>query len=267
MISHFAAAAGRAGMTLSVPAASEPRDSDALANVRRVLIVNSDRLYSDLLRRSVQSLVTTAKVLIACTLADASAALAQQPVDILVTSVLAEDGEVLSALPDWVERRQVVRDALVVTSRKEPWVLEQLAQAPIRGVCDAQADIDEFSRALVAVADGGQYWTSTVRAALDRGRSVLSRVDLTPTERLVLAVIGAGADDTLAADELQMAPSTVASVRKQLHRKLGVQHRGALMQRAHEYGVVIINSGRVIRPGFSALWGERSASRRAKPAA
>jgi DNA-binding CsgD family transcriptional regulator len=60
---------------------------------------------------------------------------------------------------------------------------------------------------------------------------------LTPAQRRVLAVLGAGHDDVEAARLLKMSPHTVRKHREVLHRKLDVRTRQELVQVAKKWGV------------------------------
>jgi DNA-binding CsgD family transcriptional regulator len=77
---------------------------------------------------------------------------------------------------------------------------------------------------------------------------------LSATEHLIFAVIGDGSDDQVAADQLNLRPSTIQSVRRELHRKLGIQHKGDLVRLAVLHGYVRFTAEGVQRPGFSSLF-------------
>ncbi len=100
----------------------------------------------------------------------------------------------------------------------------------------------ELSRALATIAVGVRYWSPTIIEAIATHclppNSICRR--LTLTEKRVLAVIGDGSDDSVAADRLGMKESTVASIRRSLHRKLGIQHKGELLRMAIQLGFVRI---------------------------
>jgi DNA-binding NarL/FixJ family response regulator len=119
--------------------------------------------------------------------------------------------------------------------------------------------------ALRAIADGKRYWSQTIVDHIHRvgsGSNALFRL-LTAFEHLVLSVIGDGCDNTVAAAELQLSPATVSTVRRELHRKLGVQHRGELVRVAAQHGFVRFTSTGVVRPGF-AMMREAYQARRTK---
>jgi DNA-binding NarL/FixJ family response regulator len=228
----------------------------SLAAPSVVLILKSSRLLGSVLREVVQDRFAAATIHVANTLAEGRLKLDEQPIDLLVTGVGFPDGDALEVIAQQGERRRI----LVVTSHWEHRVLAALRVLPIRGVFDPSSeDAQQLDEALEAVAQNGHYWSLSV---LDRlyAQSVpstsISRM-LSPTEHLVFAVIGDGTDDKAAATELNLRPSTVQSVRRDLHRKLGAQHKGDLMRLAVQYGYVRITAGGVQRLGFASLLAAR----------
>jgi DNA-binding NarL/FixJ family response regulator len=217
-----------------------------------VLILKSGRLLGSVLREVVRERFPAAMIQVAHTIAAGRALLAERPIDLLLTGVGFPDGDALDLIAQQGERRRV----LVVTSHWEHRVLAALRVLPIRGVFDPSSeDAEQLDAALAAVTQGGHYWSLSV---LDRlyAQSVpstsISRM-LSPTEHLVFAVIGDGTDDKAAATELNLRPSTVQSVRRDLHRKLGAQHKGDLMRLAVQHGYVRITAVGVQRLGFASL--------------
>src|SRR5687768_7215390 len=80
-----------------------------------------------------------------------------------------------------------------------------------------------------------------------------------------LAVIGEGCDNSVAVRTSKLSPATVSTVRRELHRKLGVQHRGELVKVAAQHGFVRFTAAGVVRPGFGIMCAAYQA-RRAKRA-
>jgi DNA-binding CsgD family transcriptional regulator len=76
---------------------------------------------------------------------------------------------------------------------------------------------------------------------------------LTAFEQVVLSVVGDGCDDIEAARRLSLSPATISTVRRGLHRKLHVQHRGELVRLAAQAGFVRFTPEGVERPGFGLL--------------
>jgi DNA-binding NarL/FixJ family response regulator len=222
-----------------------------------VLIVKPDRLYAEALRELTLRAFPAADVRLASTLEHARAALRTAAVDVLVTGVGASlGGDVIDFLARCAGQSDWARRVLVVTTHQELRILVALRTLPIQGVFDSTAEPpEEFLGAIRTVARGGHYWSHSL---LERLRRLSSRGDalprlLTTSEQLVLSVIGGGSDNASAARELGLSPATISSVRRELHRKLGVQHRGDLIRIAAQSGFVQFAPSGVIRPGFGML--------------
>lgn len=245
-----------------IPATTLTEDSSAVPALQRILIVKSCRFGAELLQRFVQSLYLAAVIVSVCTVSGAMAALQQQqsdgPYDLLLCDVVAEDCDSLDLLPYW--RSRFARRALVLTSHREPAVLRALSELPIDGVYDELGDgMANLNLAIATVCRGQLYWSSALCQTLARSclapRSPLRL--LTPNERVVFGVIGDGCDDATAAGQLGLSVATVKSIRRDLHRKFGVSHKGELLQKAAEIGVVIKTPYGFFRPGLAPLLRKR----------
>lgn len=235
------------------------------SDLRTLLIVKADRLYAEALRQLTLKVFPAAHVRLAWSIDSARAALAAEPVQLLVTGIGASlDGDALDFLALCTGANSNARRVLVVTTHHELHLLAALRNLPINGVFDSAVEQPEqFLTAIQTVAQGNHYWS---RSILDRikiysaGGSSFSRL-LTTSEQLILSVIGGGSDNVAAANELGLSPATVSSVRRDLHRKLGVQHRGELMRIAAQTGFVQFTPSGVVRPGFSILAAEHLAKK------
>jgi DNA-binding NarL/FixJ family response regulator len=229
----------------------------------RVLILKADKFYADALRRVTRSVFPRAEFVMANRVSIAAAELLRSPVDLFLTGIEMTDGDVFELLEACTATPRDGFRVLVVTGRREPQVLSSLAELPIHGVFDAATEEPEqFENVLRGLGGSVPYWSTSLLARLSHGdmRSAIC-ASLTPTERLVFAVIGDGCDDTAAAGRLGMAASTIQTIRREIHRKLGVQHKGELVRVAAQYGFVWLTSEGVIRPGFSLLQAARESRR------
>lgn len=184
-------------------------------------------------------------------------ALAVEPADLLLATDLSfPDGDVLDLIFGLAASRRSVRRFMVVTAEKALHPLIALRKLSVDGVFDPDSEgLDEFGRSFEALNRGLRYWSRSVSVALENQYTASNSVWrlLTPTEMLVLAVVGDGSDDGEAAGMLGLKPATILSVRKELHFKLGVRHRGELIRRAFQYGIVGVTPNGVVRPGFAML--------------
>jgi two-component system capsular synthesis response regulator RcsB len=244
-------------------------DAFARASVRTVLILKADRLYADYLRESVGRTFPQARIVVTSTVTAAAVALALERVDLLVTGVgAALEGDVLDLLARRAGEPTAERRTLVVTGRHEYRVTSVLHALAIQGVFDSGQEAPEALRqALEAVAAGRRWWSAGFAdqlQGLEKAPAAPFRL-LSVLEQLVLSVLGDGCDDATAAAELGLSPGTIVTVRRDLHRKLGVQHRGDLVRMAAQHGFVRFTPDGVVRPGFGLLRAQHE-SRRKLPA-
>jgi DNA-binding NarL/FixJ family response regulator len=223
----------------------------------QVLILKADRLYAEALARRTAVALPAARLILAPTVADARAAIATGEVELFISGLGdAQEGDVLELIAQCSRQPAGGPRILVVAFRWEYRLLAALRTLPVDGVFDAMGEAPEaFGEAVAATVSGLRYWSPGVIQRLQQlaaKPTALFRL-LTDFEQLALSVIGGGCDDDEAADLLQLSPATISSVRRDLHRKLGVQHRGALVRIAAQTGFVRFTPEGVERPGFSLL--------------
>jgi DNA-binding NarL/FixJ family response regulator len=232
---------------------SSPAAADAAP---AALILQADRLYAQALHDTLIAIFPRATAVLRHAVAGAKDALRDRRFDLLLTDVGLRDGDVLELLARCTAGPDRVECVLVVTGRRELHTLETLRGLPINGVFDPTCDgLGEFAAALRTVVSGGHYWSASVLACV-AARAIhprsLCRI-LTAREQVVLAVIGEGCDDEQAAEQLGLRASAVHSMRRKLHRKLGINHRGELVRLAVQHGFVQFTPDGVMRPGFAQL--------------
>jgi DNA-binding NarL/FixJ family response regulator len=150
---------------------------------------------------------------------------------------------------------------LVVRDRDDEHSPIWLRRARVDGVFDPWLEpVSRLHEAIRQVVAGGRYFSAAAHAALSAPMAPTLHQLMTPHEQLVFAAIGAGCDDSVAAERLAMAPETVHWHRQRIMRKLGVQSRGELMREALRRGVVRIVDGAVLRPGFERALAARRAA-------
>lgn len=232
-----------------------------------VLILKSDRLYGERLREVTQSVLPGARVTLATSVPEAAKIIGRAPADLLLTGAETTiPGNVVDFLGECAGQAGGVRHVLVVTTHSEIRLLAALRTLPVQGLFDAANDDPlNFITALRTVAAGGRYWSPNILRRFSEqgseGPDALSRI-LTLFEQVVLSVVGDGSDDDTAARELRLSPFTISTVRRHLHRKLGVQHRGELVRIAAQYGYVRFTATGVERPGFGMLAASYQAKKR-----
>lgn len=232
-------------------------EPNLLCRIRRVLVLKAERVHAEALALAARATLPLAAVVPGTRLRDAEEALRDGPLDLLVSGLGFSDGDMLDFLFERQGDPRAIAHVLVATPRRDARTFEGLARLRVDGVYDTgDGSLAEFSAALRAVAAGAGYWS----AGLDLGpRGLLARKaaereeHLTPVEQLVFSVIGDGCDDKVAAARLGLRESSVHSVRRELHRKLGAQHRGELIRLAAQRGYVRFTAESVQYPGQAIL--------------
>jgi DNA-binding NarL/FixJ family response regulator len=232
-----------------------------------VVILKSDRFYGERLREVTLEVLPGAGVKLVTSVAEAAEMIGYEPADLLLTGAETTiAGNVVDFLADCAGQAEGVRHVLVVTTHSEIRLIAALRTLPVQGLFDAANDDPlNFITALRTVAAGGRYWSPNILRRFSDpgpvGPDALSRI-LTLFEQVVLSVVGGGCDDATAARELGLSPFTISTVRRHLHRKLGVQHRGELVRIAAQYGYVRFTPAGVVRPGFGMLAASYQAKKR-----
>ena len=228
-------------------------DSTPPFEARAVLILNSDILYAEALHQLTHTALPRAEICLASNVSQASRLLVHRSFDLLITGLDSSlSGDVLDLLTQNADSGQHFAHVLVTTTHRELRNVTVLRRLSVHGVFDSTTETSEqFLSVLRIVAAGGAYWSQSFLELEVKSHS-LSRI-LTAAEQVMLSVVGDGSDDESAARELGLSPATVSTVRRSLHRKLGVQHRGELIRIAAQNGFVRFTPTGVVRPGFALL--------------
>lgn len=121
---------------------------------------------------------------------------------------------------------------LVLTMSADDTTLGRALQAGARGYLVKGASRVEIERAVRTVAGGGLVVGATVAARagglIGRRAPEGSQTALSPREREVLALIGAGLDNRSIAARLTLSPKTVRNVVSSIFAKLGTSDRAAV---------------------------------------
>jgi DNA-binding NarL/FixJ family response regulator len=223
--------------------------------VSSILILKADRICADALALLTAKLFPHATIRVVLSIARARQALLAEPVELMVTGLgMSLGGDPLEFLAEFAGTSGRARQVLVVTSHHELRLLTGLRMLPIRGAFDSTGeDAEQLAVALQTVAGGDFYWSRSLLDRMSADATASHARMLTTSEQLVLSVLGSGVDNASAARELGLSTGTVASVRRDLHRKLGVQHRGELMRMAAQNGFVQFTPFGIVRPGYTLL--------------
>ena len=233
--------------------------------VSSVVILLADRFYAEAIRNISSAVFPGAKITVATNAPEASETLHRENADLLITGAGASiEGDVIELLMRWFSRRPNAHRVLVVTAERQYRMMDALRRLAIPGVFDSNAERPEgLAEALRIVGAGGRYWSPTLIDFMTHSRIKTPPLSLilTAGEQVILSIVGDGSDDITAARQLGISPATVSTVRRDLHRKLGVQHRGELIRIAAQNGYVQFTPNGVVRPGFALFSAEYYARR------
>jgi DNA-binding NarL/FixJ family response regulator len=227
-----------------------------LAPWPRILILSSNTLSSAAIRQAAERSIAQADVSQARSLRDALAQVDQAPVDLLVAEPTLSDGDIFALFSVGSPVCRRLGRIFIVADDPPLAVVTRLRALPIRGIFDAAVDdLDSLAAALGIVQAGQSYWSPAImRRIVAKGDLARTHSSvLTAAEQVVFSVLGCGADDRTAAEELGLKVSYIKSVRRRIHAKLGVARVGELIEIAARIGVVRFTSAGPIRIGFPLL--------------
>lgn len=173
--------------------------------------------------------------------------------DLLVVDLNLKSEDVLDELCTWDQTRHPFHHIVAIAAEWSARMLLCLRHLKLDAVLDSSCEgLRGLESALNLLQSRRRYWSpGLLRRVAEVHLGLHTR--LSPVEQLVLAAAGDGSDDATIARMLVMKPSSVQSVRRDLHRKLGIQQKGELVRFAVQHGYVRFCGLDVVRPGFSKL--------------
>jgi len=238
-------------------------NSPSRHRVRSVLVAHDDRMVIGILRRSLSlefpwastgesSSVTSLR----------NSVLAASP-DLVIASVDLPGGDLFSVLST-LRSESACNRFLFLTPRCNYQIVQSMRLLRACGAVDTTSDdIGGFRNALRRIDSGQNYWSGSLRPMLEGSAPAAAALRrLTPRELYLFAILGDGCSDDVAGAMVNLSEQSVHSYRKRLHTKLGIQHRGALISRAFQYGLVRATPEGVDRPGLDLLRARCASSRR-----
>lgn len=236
-----------------------------LDHIRRIVFAHPDRVLIDVFGQAIATTLPHAQLECVTTGASLRGSLLARTADLIVASVDLPGEDEFSVLGA-LRRASDGQRLLFVTNRSDYQVVHAMRLVGARGAVDTTVeDIECFCRALRCVARGQSYWSASLHRVMQgAGPSARALRHLTAKEMYLFAILGDGCSDDVAAAMVNLSEQTVHGYRKRLHRKLGIQHKGALVTRAFLYGLVRVTPDGVVRPGLDLLRA-RCLKRRVKP--
>ncbi|GGY06962.1 response regulator [Streptomyces hiroshimensis] len=230
----------------------------------RVLIVDDEELFRTGLRMVLHT-ADDITVVGECTATEAPAAIAESAPDVVLLDIRMPDRDGLAVLED-VKGRPGAPSVLMLTSFDSDAYVARALQAGADGFLLKDSDPAYLARAVRAAAAGGsalspsvarsvvEGYVSSLTGERERGREggkaetpapqpAVADADervaqLTPREREVLALLGAGLSNREIATELHLSPGTVKEHVSTVLAKLGTDNRVRAAVIAWQSGLV-----------------------------
>lgn len=169
----------------------------------------------------------------ASTVADTLRALAQSPIDLLVTDICLPDGDAAQLLQTLATRGPLPA-TLVLSMRSEAAWVQRLQSLGVRGYV-RKADPSALLRQAVAcIVQGGSFFSPHLPplSPVPPAPSPAATPALTPREREILQLLAEGATSKEMAQRLAMSERTAESHRLRLRRKLQLEGYHSLVHYA-----------------------------------
>lgn len=222
-------------------------NTSPLAFAPRIVVLKWDRLYGDMIRRQIWDLWPDASVQVFQSGFDALGFIQERTPDLFVAGAKIHDMDGLEHLEPFVDSDLPI---LIVTSQKDEQTINLLRTVRYDGLLDGFVEgLDALPTVLRQVIQRRIYVSPTFRDRLKPVRNITLDA-LTPTQRVVLSVIGDGSTDDEASERLGIAPGTVNQHRKAIMAKLKLHHKGQLMLYALQQGYVRVTADNIYYPGF-----------------
>ncbi len=213
----------------------------------RIVVLEANRLYGDLISRHIKDYWRGAKVEVFQKGFDALDAIQVRVPDLFIGGVNVEDMDGLEHFEPFVDGDLPI---LIVTSHKDARTFCLLRSIRYDGIYDArQEGLENLRTAMQEALAHRLYISPSIGLLLKKPKNITLDA-LTEKEQIVLSTIGDGSDDQQAADKLGLSYRTVNTHRKTIMGKLGLHHKGQIMCYALQQGYVQITSQGVFRPGF-----------------
>jgi DNA-binding NarL/FixJ family response regulator len=208
----------------------------------RVMVVDDHPVFRMGMAGLLSSLGGIEVVAQAASGAEAIAAVASTPVDVVLMDLHLGEDSGIEATREIVRRHPEVR-VLVVTMQEDDESVVASMRAGARGYLLKGASPEEVERALRAVANDevilGAKVAARAMAAVTAGRTA-ARVpfpELTDREREVLDLVARGFDNTTISRRLVLSPKTVRNHVANVLNKIGAADRSAAIVLAREGGL------------------------------
>ncbi|MBS0633491.1 MAG: response regulator transcription factor [Verrucomicrobia bacterium] len=163
--------------------------------------------------------------------------------DILLLDVRLVGGDGLNTIRPLRKNVPAMR-IVVITAHLTPYVIQRLAQTPVEGFIDLKTQAPTaIAETLTNVGNGRTCFPPYFRQAVHQQRHDSRHFSklLSAREQTVLGLIGRSMSDEEIAQQLKIAPRTVADHRSNLLHKLQLANTSKLIAYAIQVGIVAQN--------------------------
>jgi DNA-binding NarL/FixJ family response regulator len=205
----------------------------------KIAIIEDERLFRDVLRKTCVSDLGHQVVGEAGTGSEALAVVPETLPDLLVLDIHLPDMDGLEVLRSLRHKRALLR-ALVISAYHDEFTLSRIEQAGVQGYIDKSTNtVAELSLAISAIEGGSTYFPMPfmeARLAHSRNPVAFDKL-LTNREQTILGLVGEPLSDAEIAAQLKLSPETVEKHRFNIMRKLGLRSRAESARYARRCGL------------------------------
>lgn len=190
----------------------------------RIVIADDHPLFREALVSAVRKARPDAGVVECSSFAEADAALAKEPVDLLLLDLKLSDVEGMTGL-NLVRANHPAVPVVVVSASEEPHTVRRSLAVGASGFIPKSASLDTMVEAITQILDG-ETWAPDVGEAEGEEADLQSRIaSLTPSQLRILEGLKAGRLNKQIAYDLGVTEATIKAHLTSVFRKLGVQNR------------------------------------------
>lgn len=188
----------------------------------RIVVADDHPLFRAALRSAVDKAAPGAVVEECASLAEARAALAGAPVDLLLLDLKLSDSEGMAGLSA-IRAEYPAVPVAVVSASEEPVVVRRALALGASGFIPKSAGLPQMVEAIAAILAGESWAPETPQG---EGDDLLSRIaSLTPSQLRILEGLKAGRLNKQIAFDLGVSEATIKAHLTSVFRKLGVHNR------------------------------------------
>jgi two-component system capsular synthesis response regulator RcsB len=168
------------------------------------------------------------------------AAMAREPVDVVLTDLSMPGGAVADGMSmlGRLRRRWPSVPVIVLTMAGNPNVLRTILDSGVQGLLNKSDALTELTLALGAIAHRRTYLGTGIRRLLEAGGGAAPRVPLSPRETEVLRLFSSGLTVSEIARRLDRSVKTVSRQKMDAMAKLGLRSDLDVYAYAREHGLL-----------------------------